>query len=463
MLETLETLLTQVTHEKISEQENDGLKADVSDITVSSGPTFSSLSRKTDQALTRRLREHVRRVRSFLQTRCLALLCALLDAGGAIADQTATACLARGSTLHHVSRAAFAPSSPIGSSSLHTVWAAAMERMLDLHAEGGLLQRRWSDGTFHHCLTLDPNDLGGTLVHGTQGNPATSPNALISKKDSFDSSRPLLGSRLNLEQSPNCLFLDSSRCLVQYAGGAKLNDSSRNRRLRLSDVLPVTLLAQEPIPRLASRAYFEVTLLSVGDKPLSIGICPDADAGKSSNRSLHGWGLGALVLSSTGQKARYVTDSKNPHVDVLQRHDLLDVKDGVGKWEAAVVADTSETKLHIHYVDWDVRYDEWLPRDSDRLARFRAHSSGQSPYPPPYHYYQPCTHTQPRSLCLPLTLFIYLYVLQIYVCVCVRVCVCLYLYIYISIYLYIYLYIYIYIYLSIYLSIYPSIYLSDTQ
>ena len=30
----------------------------------------------------------------------------------------------------------------------------------------------------------------------------------------------------------------------------------------------------------------------------------------------------------------------------------------------------------MHYINWDSRYDEWIDRDSDRLADFRQHTVG---------------------------------------------------------------------------------------
>ena len=62
----------------------------------------------------------------------------------------------------------------------------------------------------------------------------------------------------------------------------------------------------------------------------------------------------------------------------LVQYDLLDVKDSVGKWEAATVVGLSETQVQAHYIDWSDQYDEWLPLDSDRVAAFRSHTNGNA-------------------------------------------------------------------------------------
>ncbi len=34
-------------------------------------------------------------------------------------------------------------------------------------------------------------------------------------------------------------------------------------------------------------------------------------------------------------------------------------------------------QVYIHYLDWERKYDEWVPRDSPRLAAFRTHTTGE--------------------------------------------------------------------------------------
>ena len=92
-------------------------------------------------------------------------------------------------------------------------------------------------------------------------------------------------------------------------------------------------------------------------------------------RRLHGWSPGSVVLCADGRKARYRQEAK-PILAGIRLHDLIDVKDSVGKWESAVVVAETDDRVKVHYVDWDVRYDEWVTKKSDRIATHRMHTVG---------------------------------------------------------------------------------------
>lgn len=68
----------------------------------------------------------------------------------------------------------------------------------------------------------------------------------------------------------------------------------------------------------------------------------------------------------------------------------LDVKDTINQWLEATVLDINEAerKIYIQYNGWPVRWNEWLPFDSPRIALFRtktANSTTSSACPEPAH------------------------------------------------------------------------------
>jgi hypothetical protein len=176
------------------------------------------------------------------------------------------------------------------------------------------------------------------------------------------------------KSAPNCLFTGMEGLTVIYAGGFK--EGLRSRKMRKQDdALPVTLVTNRPIPTSASEFYFEVEILSLGSKQqISIGLCPDGAV--ADTRRLHGWSPGSVTFSNDGRKGRFISRAKLP-AEGLHVYDMLDVKDSVGKWEPATVIGESEQQVFVHYVDWDLRYDEWVDRSSDRIAASRTHTKGE--------------------------------------------------------------------------------------
>ena len=53
----------------------------------------------------------------------------------------------------------------------------------------------------------------------------------------------------------------------------------------------------------------------------------------------------------------------------LQINNRLDTKDTQGKWFEARVIELKPSEVKIHYKRFAAKYDEWIPIDSDRLAR----------------------------------------------------------------------------------------------
>jgi OTU domain-containing protein 5 len=48
----------------------------------------------------------------------------------------------------------------------------------------------------------------------------------------------------------------------------------------------------------------------------------------------------------------------------------LDVADSVSKWSEAEVLQVSETQIHITYIYWQAKWDEWIDKTSERLAPY---------------------------------------------------------------------------------------------
>jgi hypothetical protein len=55
---------------------------------------------------------------------------------------------------------------------------------------------------------------------------------------------------------------------------------------------------------------------------------------------------------------------------------LVDCLDTERKWLVARVIGADESRLHIHYLGWEVKWDEWLPRRDPRIAPYGAHTDG---------------------------------------------------------------------------------------
>ena len=62
---------------------------------------------------------------------------------------------------------------------------------------------------------------------------------------------------------------------------------------------------------------------------------------------------------------------------------LLDCKDTHGKWLSAVVTMTEESRVLVHYTRYNRKWDEWIPKNSDRLAKFGSKADKKT-LPPSY-------------------------------------------------------------------------------
>jgi ubiquitin C-terminal hydrolase len=56
--------------------------------------------------------------------------------------------------------------------------------------------------------------------------------------------------------------------------------------------------------------------------------------------------------------------------------DIIDARDTVNKWYESTVRDVRPTEVYVHYNGWPKDWDEWVPRDSDRLAARGTHADG---------------------------------------------------------------------------------------
>ncbi|OQS06218.1 ubiquitin family protein [Thraustotheca clavata] len=83
----------------------------------------------------------------------------------------------------------------------------------------------------------------------------------------------------------------------------------------------------------------------------------------------------------------------------------LDVKDTVNQWLEGTVLNTNETQVFIHYHGWPSRWDEWIDKNSNRLAAFRTrtlHSSTSNYLSPTPVVRQPTAQNQtPMRTLLP--------------------------------------------------------------
>ena len=52
----------------------------------------------------------------------------------------------------------------------------------------------------------------------------------------------------------------------------------------------------------------------------------------------------------------------------------LDAKDTIDQWLEAQITDIRENQVFVHYNGWGVRWDEWVDKDSPRLAVFRSYT-----------------------------------------------------------------------------------------
>lgn len=50
----------------------------------------------------------------------------------------------------------------------------------------------------------------------------------------------------------------------------------------------------------------------------------------------------------------------------------IDAKDTIDQWLEAQVMDLRDNQVFVHYNGWGVRWDEWIDKNSQRLAIFRS-------------------------------------------------------------------------------------------
>eukprot|EP00475_Leptophrys_vorax_P032356 TRINITY_DN4980_c0_g1_i3.p1 TRINITY_DN4980_c0_g1~~TRINITY_DN4980_c0_g1_i3.p1 ORF type:complete len:341 (+),score=69.65 TRINITY_DN4980_c0_g1_i3:29-1051(+) len=54
--------------------------------------------------------------------------------------------------------------------------------------------------------------------------------------------------------------------------------------------------------------------------------------------------------------------------------DMVDVMDKNNKWYQCQVTATQGHQVRIHYIGWNEKWDEWIPRDSPRIAKLESHT-----------------------------------------------------------------------------------------
>jgi mbt repeat len=59
----------------------------------------------------------------------------------------------------------------------------------------------------------------------------------------------------------------------------------------------------------------------------------------------------------------------------------LDARDFLNDWYMARVLKVTARRVLVHYIGWGSQYDEWIHRNSNRLAPVNTHTTG--PYIPP--------------------------------------------------------------------------------
>jgi ubiquitin C-terminal hydrolase len=87
--------------------------------------------------------------------------------------------------------------------------------------------------------------------------------------------------------------------------------------------------------------------------------------------------VGAPILverrNSDGSWRRIIVEKDWRNFEV---GDIIDACDSVNKWYESTVRDVKEDKLFIHFNNWASTWDDWIPRDSDRLAKKNTHTNG---------------------------------------------------------------------------------------
>ena len=230
--------------------------------------------------------------------------------------------------------------------------------------------------------------------------------ALAARAQSTAASLPSPASADAAVQPPNCWRVASARhCVlsddlltVSYCGDRSVS-KTRRVKLELEQLMPTLLTAETAwdVTAAASAAcplYFELSLQSEV-KGLSFGLAPvqlppDLSSSPSSRvlfsplssssassspspRHLFGWPEGSVLMTSEGRKARFWHAVRNAATERLRVGDLLDVRDKEGRWQAAQVVAETDSSLTVHWLQWDERWDEQLPRDSERIDSFQSH------------------------------------------------------------------------------------------
>eukprot|EP00478_Filoreta_tenera_P000006 GABV01000006.1.p1 GENE.GABV01000006.1~~GABV01000006.1.p1 ORF type:complete len:453 (-),score=229.42 GABV01000006.1:1245-2603(-) len=56
--------------------------------------------------------------------------------------------------------------------------------------------------------------------------------------------------------------------------------------------------------------------------------------------------------------------------------DLVDCVDTMGKWYESTITDVKDKTVFVHFNGWSKKWDEWIDKDSDRMAPVHTHTTG---------------------------------------------------------------------------------------
>ena len=95
------------------------------------------------------------------------------------------------------------------------------------------------------------------------------------------------------------------------------------------------------------------------------------------------------VNTNDGRIAPLYTHTYNPP-NPLKTGQRIEAMDNRYEWLEAFVIDENETEVKVHYKSYDVKFDEWIRRDSNRFRRYGPHRKNKVHFP--LVYVQCCTH-----------------------------------------------------------------------
>ena len=121
--------------------------------------------------------------------------------------------------------------------------------------------------------------------------------------------------------------------------------------------------------------WFEATVIGIPDE-LSLELHFDGWKEKHDERVSRDSGRLAPLHTYSyrrRKRRRTVRNWRN-----FEEGDMIDCQDSVKQWYEAVVVDVEEEKIFVHYEGWPTMWDEWIEKNSKRLAPIRTHSSSRS-------------------------------------------------------------------------------------